>query len=110
MKSINRIRIHNKLRHTVKGTAERPRLSVYRSLTGIYAQLIDDVSGKTLAASTTHKDKGPLVKQAESAGKQIADLAKELKIKSAVFDRGGYAYKGAVKALCESARTSGLKI
>lgn len=90
-----------RIRAKVSGTKERPRLSVFRSNTAIYAQLIDDVSGTTLAAS---KDK-----DAKKVGTQIAEMAKKAKITDVVFDRGGYQYHGKVKMLADAAREGGLK-
>lgn len=90
-----------RIRAKVAGTKERPRLSVFRSNTAIYAQLIDDVNGKTLASS---KDK-----DAKKVGTQIAELAGKAKITTVVFDRGGYQYHGKVKLLADSAREGGLK-
>jgi large subunit ribosomal protein L18 len=106
----NRHKIHTKIRYTIKGTAERPRLAVYRSLNNITAQLIDDTAGKTLAGTSSLKEKGSLTKKAEVVGAKIAELAKELKIKKAVFDRGGFVYTGSVKIVCETARNKGLEI
>lgn len=106
----NREKIHAVIRHKLSGTASRPRLSVYRSLNNVFAQLIDDQSGKTLVGATSLKAKGSLREKAKVVGAEIAKKAKEKKIISAVFDRGGFAYKGAVKELCESARENGLKI
>lgn len=110
MKTLKRQKIHRRLRHTVKGTSVRPRLSVYRSLNHIFAQLIDDESGCTLVSATSLKDKGSLSEKAKLVGLRIAKLAGEKKIKTAVFDRGGFAYMGAVKILCETVRDKGLKI
>lgn len=110
MNRTRRNNIHTKLRKTVTGTAERPRLSVYRSLTEVYAQLIDDTSGKTIAAVSSLKSTGGLNAKATIVGKAIAEKAKELKIKSAVYDRGGFAYNGAIKTLCDAAREAGLTI
>lgn len=100
----------------MSGTAEKPRFSVYKSLNHIYAQLIDDTSGKTLAsASTVEKDMrtglkhGGNVDAAKKVGASIARRAMEKKISSVVFDRGGYQYHGCVKALADSAREAGLK-
>lgn len=105
-----RNRIHAKIRSRLSGTATRPRLAVYRSLQNLYAQLIDDETGKTLAASSSLKIKGSLTKKATSVGKEIAAKAREKKISSAVYDRGGFAFGGAVKTLCETAKEQGLKI
>lgn len=96
------------------GSAQRPRLNVYRSLNHIYAQLIDDGSGKTLAsASTTEKKSGKKsggnVASAKEIGKAIAQRAQEKGIKKVVFDRGGYLYHGRIKALADAAREAGLE-
>ena len=107
---------HMKLRNRFKGTAERPRLSVYRSNMHIYAQIIDDDAQKTLAAaSTVQKDiRSQLentddVAAAACVGKAIAEKAKALGIEEVVFDRGGYVYHGKIKALADAAREAGLK-
>lgn len=105
-----RARIQKKLRKTVTGTADRPRLAVFRSLNHLYAQLIDDQSGQTLAAASSLKTNDRLTVKAKAVGLAIAEKAKALKIKHAVYDRGGFAYRGAIKILCESARESGLTI
>lgn len=114
-KNLNRQKRHRRVREHVNGTAARPRLSVYRSLTHIYAQLIDDVKGVTVCSSSTIAkgvNAGGMNKTAaaEAVGKDLAKKAKSLKIKEAVFDRGGYLYTGRVKALAEGARSGGLKI
>jgi large subunit ribosomal protein L18 len=99
------------VRKNVAGTAERPRLVVFRSNRGIAAQLVDDVSGKTLAASSSlglKSFEGNKVDQAAEVGKSLAAAAKSAGIKSAVFDRGGYLYHGRVKALADAAREGGL--
>jgi large subunit ribosomal protein L18 len=105
--------VHSRIRRTVKGTAERPRLSVFRSNKQIYAQLINDADGVTIAAaSSAIKDfavKGKKVDIAKEVGKQIADKASQAGIKSVVFDRGGFLYHGRVKALAEGAREGGLQ-
>ncbi len=105
-----------RVRKYISGTAERPRLSVHRSLTNIYAQLIDDVKGVTLAsASTMEKDVVKLIEgktKQEAAfivGEAIAKAAKKKGIKTCVFDRAGYLYTGRVKALAEGARKAGLE-
>ena len=95
-----------RIRARIVGTSERPRLSVYCSLTAVYAQLIDDAEGKTLAAGKT--EKGKTVDAAKSLGAAIAEKAKGLKISSVVFDRNGRRYHGRVKALAEGAREAGL--
>ena len=107
---------HMRIRNRFSGTAERPRLAVFRSNKNIYAQVIDDTEGKTLAAaSTTEKDiKGQVkftdnVEAAECVGKVIAERAKAKGIEEVVFDRGGYIYHGKVKALADAAREAGLK-
>ena len=107
---------HLRVRNKVSGTAETPRLAVYRSLNGIYAQIIDDTKGVTLAqASTLDKDlasklKGkPRKEQAAIVGTEIAKRALKKKIKNVVFDRGGYLYAGRVQALADAAREAGLE-
>ena len=101
---------HNRVRAKVYGTLERPRLSVFRANRHIYAQIIDDNSGKTLAASSSVglKLKDKKISVAAQVGKNIAGKAKEKNISSVVFDRGGFAYHGRIKALAESAREAGL--
>ena len=106
-----RVRRHRRVRVKVRGSAERPRLVVFRSNRGIEAQLIDDVAGKTLAASSAlgvKSFKGNKVDQAAEVGKSLAAAAKSAGIESAVFDRGGYLYHGRVKALADAAREGGL--
>lgn len=105
-----RQKIHRVIRHKISGTAERPRLSVYRSLNNVFAQLVDDQNGVTLVAASSLKEKGSLTAKAKTVGEEIAKQAKTKKIASAVFDRGGFSYAGAVKELCETARSNGLKI
>jgi large subunit ribosomal protein L18 len=107
-----RERRHKRVRAKVFGTAERPRLVVFRSNRGIEAQLVDDLEGKTVAAATwlhLSKAKGSKTDQAAEVGKLLAQRAKEAGVGSAVFDRGGYLYHGRVKALAEAARQGGLK-
>ncbi|MGC1869339.1 MAG: 50S ribosomal protein L18 [Acidobacteriaceae bacterium] len=107
----NRQRVHDRIRRKMQGTAERPRLNVYRSLNQIYTQLIDDQTGTTLvsASSVTAKLKtGGNVAAAKEVGKLIAEKAKEKGIKKVVFDRGGYLYHGRIKALADAAREAGL--
>ncbi|MBI4948118.1 50S ribosomal protein L18 [Candidatus Berkelbacteria bacterium] len=106
----NRTKIHTRIRKVISGTAQRPRLSVYRSLTNVYAQLIDDTKGLTLVSANSLKEKGSKLQKAQFVGEVIAKLAKEKKIKSASFDRGGFRYAGVVKVLAESARNAGLEI
>jgi len=105
--------IHRRIRRKVKGSGERPRLAVYRSLNHIYAQVVDDVLGKTIvSASTTEKDlrgsTGGNLDAARRIGKAIAERALEKGIESVVFDRGGYLYHGRIKALTDAAREAGL--
>lgn len=105
--------VHSRIRKKVKGTAERPRLAVFRSLNHIYAQVIDDKSGKTLAtASTTEKtlgvSSGGNIEAAKIVGKTIAERAQAAGISNVVFDRGGYVYHGRVKALLDATREGGL--
>jgi large subunit ribosomal protein L18 len=107
-----RERRHRRVRSKVMGTSERPRLVVFRSNRGIEAQLVDDLEGKTLAgASWLHlkKFKGSKTEQAAEVGKLLAQNAKEAKIETVVFDRGGYLYHGRVKALAQAAREGGLR-
>jgi large subunit ribosomal protein L18 len=106
-----RMRRHRRVRAKVSGTAERPRLAVFRSNRGIHAQLIDDVAGHTLAAvNWTEPDLKQLgrMEQARRAGELIAERAKAAGVETCVFDRGGYRYHGKVRALAEGARESGL--
>ena len=115
-KNSQRVKRHVRLRHDLAGTAQRPRLCVYRSLSNIYAQIIDDNKGVTLVAcNTTQKDIRDKVAKmtnkeaARFVGEQIAKLAKKKKISQVVFDRGGYLYTGRVKELAEGARAAGLE-
>jgi large subunit ribosomal protein L18 len=105
--------VHRRIRRKLRGSTERPRLAVYRSLNHIYAQVIDDDQGQTLvSASTTEKalgvDKGGNVKAAQRIGQTIAERALAAGINQVVFDRGGYLYHGRVKALTDAAREAGL--
>ena len=108
-----RIKRHNRVRGKISGTAERPRLCVFRSESNIYAQIIDDVAGNTLvSASTVEKafeGNGGNVEAAKKIGSKIAERALAKGIEEVVFDRGGYIYHGRVKALAEAAREGGLK-
>ena len=108
-----RLKRHKRVRAKISGTAECPRLNVFRSLQHIYAQLIDDVAGVTLvSASSTEKDftnYGGNKDAAKEVGKLLAERAKEKNITDVVFDRGGYVYTGRVAALAEGAREGGLK-
>ena len=110
----NRLARHERVRKSVSGTPERPRLNVYRSLKNMYAQIIDDVSGRTLvSASTLDKELsgsyGGNAEAAKEVGKLVAKRALEAGIKAVVFDRGGYIYHGRVKELAEGAREGGLE-
>ena len=107
-----RIRRHRRVRGKIAGTAERPRLAVFRSNRGIFAQLIDDDSGRTLAAAgwnSLGKLSGSKVEQAKAVGEALGKAAKDAGVKTCVFDRGGYLYHGRVKALAEGAREEGLQ-
>ena len=106
-----RIRIKAHIRHKVSGTAQRPRLTVFRSNTQIYAQLIDDVNGVTLAAASSLglKEKVTKTEQAAIVGKKVAQVAQEAGITAVIFDRNGYLYHGRVKQLADAAREAGLK-
>jgi large subunit ribosomal protein L18 len=107
-----RLRRHRRVRKNVRGTAERPRLAVYRSNKGISGQLIDDLEGKTLAAASwlglAKSFKGNKTEQAVEVGKALAAAAKQAGVESVVFDRGGNLYHGRVKALADGAREGGL--
>jgi large subunit ribosomal protein L18 len=105
--------VHTRIRRKVQGSANRPRLAIYRSLNHIYAQIIDDKQGRTLAsASTTEKDlrggTGGNVEAAQRVGRAIAERAISKGVESVVFDRGGYRFHGRVKALTDAAREAGL--
>jgi len=115
-KNKTRQRVHSRIREKVAGSKERPRLNVYRSLNHIYAQLIDDAEGITLAAASTvsggkkgAKRTGGNLASAKEIGKGIAQQAIEKGIKKVVFDRGGYLYHGRIKALADAAREAGLE-
>ena len=113
-KSNARVKIKYRIRRKISGAAAKPRLSVFRSNTDIYAQLIDDDNGVTLAsASSKQKDiqaqKAPKIEKSKLVGAAIATKAKELGISTVVFDRGGYIYHGRVKAVAEGAREGGLE-
>ncbi len=115
-RNTHRLRIHRRVRQRVAGTGERPRLAVYRSLKHIYAQVIDDRTGRTLiSASTLDKQirqqvrNGGNVAAAKVVGRAIAERARAAGIEKVVFDRGGYKYHGRVQALAEAAREAGLK-
>ena len=115
-RSIARARRHSRVRKNLQGTADRPRLNVFRSLSGIYVQVIDDQSGRTLvSASTVDKDLRDKLKgmkkadQAKMIGQTVAERAKSKGIQAVVFDRGGYRYIGRIKALADGAREGGLQ-
>ena len=110
-KGQSRLRRRRRVRAKVRGTAERPRLSVFRSNRGIQAQVIDDVAGHTLAAVNWTEDDLKSLKsmdQAKRAGELLAERAKAAGVETVVFDRGGYRYHGRVKALADGAREKGL--
>ncbi len=102
---------HNRVRAKVSGTAERPRLNVFRSTTHIYVQFIDDVAGKTLATASSKelKAKGKKTEISSEVGKLAAEKAQKAGISAVVFDRGAHRYHGRIKALAEAARAAGLK-
>src|SRR5438876_11178632 len=103
-KNIVRLRIHRRIRQRVRGTEERPRLAVFRSVKHIYAQVIDDTKGHTVVAASSNEKSGTSggnVAGAKTIGKLVAERAKDKGIKSVVFDRGGYHYHGRVKALAD---------
>jgi large subunit ribosomal protein L18 len=114
-KNATRRFVHERIRKKVQGTAERPRLNVYRSVNHIYVQLIDDLAGKTLIAASSAVGKkgqrkaGGNLAAAKEIGKSIAEKAKAKGIPKVVFDRGGYLYHGRVKALADAAREGGLQ-
>jgi large subunit ribosomal protein L18 len=112
--------VHERIRKKLRGTTERPRLNVYRSLNHIYVQVIDDLNGKTLVSASTAEGKksdraqnarrtGGNVASAKAVGKAIAERAKAKGVTKVVFDRGGYLYHGRVKALADAAREAGLQ-
>ena len=114
-KNAKRGHVHERIRKRLQGTAERPRLNVYRSLNHIYVQVIDDLNGKTLVSASSAEGKkderrsGGNVASAKVVGKTIAERAKAKGVTKVVFDRGGYIYHGRVKALADAAREAGLK-
>jgi large subunit ribosomal protein L18 len=113
-KEYRRQRIRMRIRKIVSGTAERPRMSVFRSNVNIYVQLIDDITGKTLLAASSKEpeiaqSKAKGIAQAKAVGSAVAKKALEAGIKEVVFDRNGYLYHGRVKSLADSAREAGLK-
>jgi large subunit ribosomal protein L18 len=114
-KNEKRGHVHDRIRKKMQGTAERPRLNVYRSLNHIYVQVIDDLHGTTLVSASTAEGKkedrrtGGNVASAKAVGKIIAERAKAKGVTKVVFDRGGYIYHGRVKAVAEAAREAGLQ-
>jgi large subunit ribosomal protein L18 len=111
IKTEKRARLHKKIRSRVTGTAERPRLAVFRSNRYMYAQLIDDVLAVTVASASDIALTGTMTKvqRATTVGKKLAEEAKKKKITSVVFDRGGFSYRGRVQALADGAREGGLQ-
>ena len=114
VKTARRQRIRFNIRRTISGTAAKPRLSVFRSNTDIYAQIIDDVNGVTLASASSREksivaSEGNKVTKSKLVGEEIAKKAVALGIEAVVFDRGGYLYHGRIKALADGAREAGLK-
>ncbi len=113
-KESRRLKIRKRIRGTVSGTASRPRLSVFRSNKEIYAQIVDDVEGKTLVAASS-RDKGltdtstTKIEKASLVGKAIAEKALKAGVETVAFDRGGYLYHGRIKSLADGAREAGLK-
>ena len=108
-----RAKIKRRIRKKISGTSATPRLSVFRSNKQIYAQIIDDSTGKTLVSASSFKNKaakGTKVEQAAIVGKEVAEKAKKAGIEKAVFDRNGYLYHGRVKSLADSVREGGLKL
>lgn len=107
---------HRRIRKKIYGTENKPRLSIFRGSRTLFAQVIDDISSKTLIGIATHskelkgKVKGPNIDGAKELGKIIAEKCKEKGIKEAVFDRGGYKYHGVIKSFAESVRQNGIKI
>ncbi len=121
-KNVNRQRVHQRLRRKMMGTPERPRLNVYRSLSHIYAQLVDDMQGQTLVSANSverpegapkgdnkQRRTGGNLAAAKGVGKSLAERARKQGISKVVFDRGGYLYHGRVKALADAAREAGLQ-
>ncbi len=103
-----RIARHTRIRNKIAGTEARPRLAVFRSITHIYAQLIDDQNGRTVASASDAAGTGKKSERAAAVGTQLAERAKAAGIENVVFDRGGYRYHGRVKALADAARKGGL--
>lgn len=106
-----RSRRRRRIRAKVSGTAKRPRVSVFKSNTGVYAQLIDDEQGHTLAAASSHRSTGATGgERVAAAGRQLAEAAQKQGVKRVVFDRGGYSYTGRIKLLADSLRQGGLEV
>jgi len=109
-KQDKRIRLKKKIRAKIRGTAMRPRLSVFRSNKFIYAQIINDVAGKTLVAASDVKiAKGTKIERAKNVGRLLAEIAQKNKIKKVVFDRNGFKYTGRIKLVADEARAGGLE-
>ncbi len=111
-KALSRNRIKQRIRKKVNGTADRPRLSVFRSTKHIYAQLIDDLNGHTLASASSLEDgslKGTAIEKSTEVGKKLAERAKSAGVETVIFDRNGFRYHGRVKALADGAREGGIK-
>ena len=108
-KNKTRQKRHRRVRGKISGTAERPRLNVFRSNTNIYAQVIDDIAGVTLASASSLKENGTKTEQAKAVGTAVAKAAVAAGVSEVIFDRGGYLYHGRVQALAEAARENGLK-
>lgn len=113
-RSLIRERIHTKIRKRLRGTTERPRLAVFRSIKHIYAQVIDDSTGSTIVSASSHEKElaataGGNLEGAKAIGKLVADRAIAKGVKAVVYDRGGYIYHGRVKALADAAREAGLE-
>ena len=117
-RNATRQKVHDRIRRKIRGTSERPRLNVYRSLNHIYAQIVDDYAGTTVVSASTAEGKKPEngakktggnVASAKTIGKLIAERAQEKGVKKVVFDRGGYLYHGRIKALADAAREAGLE-
>ena len=109
----SRERRHARVREKIRGSAARPRLAVFRSLTHIYAQLVDDDAGRTLAAASSKEAndaKGKRTESAKTVGTLLGDRAKQKGVTEVVFDRGGYRYHGRVKALADGVRAAGVKL
>jgi len=109
-KRANRIRRHARGRAKISGTAERPRIAVFKSNTRTYVQAVDDVARRTVASAADTAKKGTKTERALATGKELAKLLKDAKVASAVFDKGGFTYHGRVKAIADGLREGGIKI